>query len=152
MKHVVVLALIFLSSISCHAQVLSDSLTKVGGGGRAVVIGNDKPQKPYYGPTWMSSKMIYTGPGRVIDRIKDKQEVILVVSSSQPDGPRDILVAGYPDAANVAVDEIALCIAVMGPIRDDLGSRRIFYFFSKDDINDQIKTAFEQRHPGVPYR
>lgn len=138
-----------LQPLPCHAQVLSDSLTKVGGGGRAVYIGQDKPQKPFYGPTWMTPKMIYTGPGRVIERIKDKEQVILVVASQQPDGPRDILLAGYPDAANVAVDELAACIAVMGPIRDDLGARRVFYFFSKDDINDQIKTEFHQKYPDV---
>ena len=147
-----VLAVAAPLALPCQAQVISDSLQKVGGGGRSVVIAGDRPAPPFYGPTWMSQKMIYTGPGKVIDRIKDKDQIILVVSSQQPGGPRDILLAGYPDAANVAVDETALCIAVMGPIRDDLGSRRIFYFFSKDDINDEIKTAFEQRHPGVSYR
>lgn len=138
--------------LPCHAQTLSDGVSKVGGGGRSVFIAKEKPERLFYGPTWMTPKMIYTGPGRVIQRIMDKDEVILVVSSQQPDGTRDILLAGYPDAANVAVDEAAACIAVMGPIRDDLGARRIFYFFSKDDITNEIKAAFEQRHPGVPYR
>lgn len=137
---------------SAHTQVISDGLQKVGGGGRSVAIAGDRAAKPFYGPTWMTSKMIYTGPGRVIQRIQDKDQIILVVSSQQPDGTRDILLAGYPDAANIAVDETAPCVAVMGPVRDDLGARRIFYFFSKDDINDEIKSAFEQRHPGVPYR
>jgi len=141
-----------LAALPCHAQTISDSKQKVGGGGRSYTIAQDRPAKPYYGPTWMTPKMIYTGPGKVIERIKDKDQVILVVSTQQPDGPRNVLLAGYPDAANVAVDELAACIAVTGPIRDDLNSRRVFYFFSKDDINDEIKAAFEQRHAGVPYR
>lgn len=152
MKTGFLLFVIIASAIPCQSQVISDGLQKVGGGGRSVAIAGDRAAKPFYGPTWMTSKMIYTGPGRVIQRIQDKDQIILVVSSQQPDGTRDILLAGYPDAANIAVDETALCIAVMGPVRDDLGARRIFYFFSKDDINDQIKSAFEQRHPGVPYR
>lgn len=147
-----VLAVAAPLALPCHAQVISDSLQKVGGGGRSVAIAGDRAAKPFYGPTWMTSKMIYTGPGRVIQRIQDKDQIILVVSSQQPDGTRDILLAGYPDAANIAVDETAPCVAVMGPVRNDLGARRIFYFFSKDDINDEIKSAFEQRHPGVPYR
>ena len=150
MKHAAVLMLCLAAG--AQAQVIGDSKQAVGGGGRSVIIAKDKPEKPFYGPTWMTSKMIYTGPGRVIERIKDGDQVILVVLSDQPDGSRNLLLAGYPDAANVAVDEFAACIAVAGPIRDDLGERRLFYFFSKDDINDQIKAAFEQTYPGVSYR
>lgn len=150
MKHAAVL--IVCLAAGAQAQVIKDSIQTVGGGGRSAIIGGNKEEKPYYGPTWMTDKMVYTGPGRVVERIKDGDQVILRVESRQKEGARDILLAGYPDAANVAVDELAACIAVAGPIRDDLGDRRLFYFFSKDDINDQIKTAFEQNHPGVSYR
>lgn len=166
MKHAAVLFLAVALALPCPAQILSDSLKKKGGGGNSVWIptdeqiaarkaANQERMRIALIPTNMTSRMIWIYPAKVFERKKDTDGstilLMLYINKTETGTQEGVYyVAGHPEAENIAVNETAPCIIVPGPVRDDLGGERLYYFFDKKEVSDTSLNAFQLKYPGVP--
>jgi hypothetical protein len=155
MKLFLIVCLFFGLSSFIQSQVVSDSMQKVGGGGRYTRIATDQEMKRNKDlketPTDMTSKMIWVTPGEVVERHKQDGKIVLEITylKKTADGEegKTLLVADHPDSPYVAVGELARCIVVPGPIRDDFQGRRLYYFFDKKEVNKRNLLQFKTRYP-----
>jgi hypothetical protein len=157
-KQALTAAGIIIAGFSAEAQLYRDPIQAVGGGGRSVRIPTDsqlaamKAEKER--PTNLTATMIWVTPAKVAARHKKDGKIILEITywKKTQDGEEGgtYLVADHPDAPYLAVNEPAKCIIVPGPIRDDFGGQRLYYFFDKKEVNEQNKLQFRARHPDAP--
>jgi len=166
MKRAAVLGLACLSAFPALAQRYSDPIQSVGGGGRSVYIPTDadlakaeadRKERARLAaiPKGMTPKMIWLERGKILQRQKDKDGSTLLwltYIKRMPDSTEEgcYVVAGHPDADNLAVNENAPCIVVPGPVRDDLGGERLYYFFDKKEVSESTLTAFRAKYPDAP--
>jgi len=157
---------IALAALPCQAQTYKDSRAAVGGGGNVVNIPTDEQIAAKKAanaerarlaaiPEGMTPKMIWLERGKIVKREKDQDGTTLLwltYIKRLPDGTEEgaYIVAGHPDAANLAVNENAPCIVVPGPVRDDLEGERIYYFFDKGKVTPETIGRFQTQHPFVP--
>ena len=155
-----------LAALPCHAQTVRDSMRSVGGGGRSAYIPSDAAMANMEAerkerarlaaiPKDMTPKMIWLEKGKILQRQKDADGTTLLwltYIKRLPDSIEEgtYVVAGHPDAENLAVNENAPCIVVPGPVRDDLGGERLYYFFDKREVTPETLARFQSRHPSVP--
>ena len=166
MKTVILLFVVALLPMAGQAQMYRSSQTAVGGGGNSVYISTDEQiaaQKAAAKerarlaaiPEGMTPKMIWLERGKVMQRQKEADGTTLLwltYIKRMPDSVEEgcYVVAGHPDADNLAVNENAPCIVVPGPVRDDLGGERLYYFFDKKEVSESTLAAFRAKYPDAP--
>ncbi|NBW14787.1 MAG: hypothetical protein EBR82_42990 [Caulobacteraceae bacterium] len=148
----------FCLAAGAQAQVIRDSMQAVGGGGRYTRIATDaemqRIREAKETPANMTANMIWVTPGKVLARHKQDGKITLEISYEKKTDTGSeagtYLVADHPDAPYIAVDEQARCIIVPGPICDDFGGRRLYYFFDKKEVNERNTLQFKARHGDAP--
>lgn len=135
-----------------QAQVISDRLQSVGGGGRYARIATTAPEpKDPAPPQKLRANMRYLTPATVLAKMKVGTETWLQLEVKRKDlDVREMWVADYPDAETIGVQQKIPCVVVLGPSRDEIQGRRLAYWFASGWYDISYFTAFELRRPGVP--
>lgn len=155
MKVFLIVCLFFGLCSFIQSQVVSDSMQKVGGGGRYTRIATDEEMRRNKElketPTDMTSKMIWVTPGEVVERHKQDGKIVLEITylkkTAGGEEGKTLLVVDHSEAPFIAVGESARCIVVPGQISDYFQGRRLYYFFDKKEVNQRNLLQFKTRHP-----
>lgn len=149
-KHRIILALAIFT-MPCYAQVISDSLQKVGGGGRSTRIATEpaKPKDPAP-PQKLRANMRYLTPGTVLAKQTIDGKIWIQLDVTRQDITGQIWVADHPQAEKIGVMQAAPCIVVLGPSHEKLQGRQAAYWFADGYYEYPAFRAFAIRRPGVP--
>ena len=149
-KHAAVLALA-LAGLPCHAQVISDSKQKVGGGGYYTRIATEpaKPKDPAP-PQKLRANMRYLTPGTVLAKQTIDGKTWIQLDVKRQDITGQIWVADHPQADKIGVMQAVPCVVVLGPSMEQLQGRQAAYWFADGYYEYPAFKAFAMRRPGVP--